>query len=173
MVQTTWLAWGKPAQPFLSSPLATAMVRCWLQQLIRVGDFSQSRWELQTFLNHLFWSRCQAATGNLLVSGKMALYGNYDRKRETKLILLMQGASQYFCERTAQYLSASEIGLCDVYTVWTVGVGMVSAKDLSTGDGVTSVNLGDDCTTQHCNLLSVNSAYKKMYTDTERKKSVG
>lgn len=103
----------------------------------------------------------------------MALCGNYDRKREIKLILLMQRASQYFCERTARYLSASDIGLCDVYIVWTVGVGMVSAKDLSTGDGVTSVNLGDDCTAQHCNLLSVNSAYKKMYTDTERKRSVG
>lgn len=73
----------------------------------------------------------------------------------------MQKASKYFCERTAQYLSASEIGLCDVYIVWTVGVGIVSAKDLSTGDGVTSVILGDDCTAQHCNLLSVNSAYKK------------
>lgn len=100
----------------------------------------------------------------------MALYGNYDRKREIKLIPLMQTASQYFCERTAQYLSASEIGLCDVYIVWTVGVGIVSAKDLSTGDGVTGVILGDDCTAQHCNLLSVNSAYKKCIQTQKEKK---
>lgn len=50
------------------------------------------------------------------------------------------------------------MGLCDVYTVWTVGVGIVSARDLRTGDGDTSVILGDDCTPQHCNLLSANSA---------------
>lgn len=55
-------------------------------------------------------------------------------------------------------LSASDIGLCDVYIVCTVGVGTGSARDLSTGDFGTGESLGDDCTTQHCNLLSVNSA---------------
>lgn len=45
-----------------------------------------------------------------------------------------------------------------MYIVCTVGVGIVSAKDLRTGDGATGDSLGDDCTAQHCNLLSVNSA---------------
>lgn len=65
------------------------------------------------------------------------------------------------------------MGLCDVYTVCTVGVGIVSARDLRTGDGDTSVILGDDCTPQHCNLLSANSAYKKKVCKrTEEKEKV-
>lgn len=64
------------------------------------------------------------------------------------------------------------MGLCDVYTVWTVVVGIVSARDLRTGDGDTNVILGDDCTPQHCNLLSANSAYKKRSIHTEKEKNV-